>query len=96
MIASQKVTTTAFKLMTLSNTNDDANLDKFDVKNVVGDWDGLIYTFCYTTKDNIVNGFYQTYCIQSWGKSNTVMLMELFKDYNYTITVKKHQLSVEN
>ena len=56
------------------------------------DWDGLIYTFCYTSKDNIVNGFYQEYCIDSWGKSNTLMLMNLFKDYNYNITVRKHEL----
>ena len=58
--------------------------------NVTEDWDGLIYTFCYTSKDNLVNGFYQTYCIDSWGKLNTVMLMELFKDYNYSITVREH------
>ena len=56
------------------------------------DWDGLIYTFCYTSKDNIVNGFYSEYCIDSWGKSNTLMLMNLFKDYNYNITVRKHEL----
>ena len=56
------------------------------------DWDGLIYTFCYTSKDNIVNGFYQEYCIDSWGKSNTLMLMNLFKDCNYNITVRKHEL----
>ena len=56
------------------------------------DWDGLIYTFCYMSKDNIVNGFYQEYCIDSWGKSNTLMLMNLFKDYNYNITVRKHEL----
>ena len=60
--------------------------------NVSTDWDGLIYTFCYTSKDNIVNGFYQQYCIESWGKSNTLMLMNLFKDYNYNITVRKHEL----
>ena len=82
--------------MTLSNTNDDANLDKFDVKNVVGDWDGLIYTFCYRSKEEQCNGYYPTYCIDSWGKTNTVMLMEMFKDYNYNITVRKHQLVVEN
>ena len=58
--------------------------------NVTTDWAGLIYTFCYTSKDNIVNGFYSTYCIESWGKLNTVMLMELFKDYNYSITVREH------
>ena len=58
--------------------------------NPTQDWDGLIYTFCYQSKDNIVNGFYSTYCIESWGKLNTVMLMELFKDYNYSITVREH------
>ena len=60
--------------------------------NVSTDWDGLIYTFCYTSKDNIVNGFYSEYCIESWGKSNTLMLMNLFKDYKYSITVRKHEL----
>ena len=60
--------------------------------NVTEDWDGLIYTFCYTSKDNIVNGFYSEYCIESWGKSNTLMLMNLFKDYKYNITVRKHEL----
>ena len=84
MIASQKVTTT------------DSNNSAFDVTNVLGDWDGLIYTFCYKDKDNLVNGFYPTYCIESWGKSNTVMLMELFKDYDYNITVREHKISVEN
>ena len=84
MIASQKVTTT------------DSNNSAFDVTNVLGDWDGLIYTFCYKDKDNLVNGFYQTYCIESWGKINTVMLMELFKDYDYNITVREHKISVEN
>ena len=84
MIASQKVTTT------------DSNNSAFDVTNVLGDWDGLIYTFCYKDKDNLVNGFYQTYCIESWGKINTVMLMELFKDYDYSITVREHKISVEN
>tara|TARA_Y100001956_G_C4038387_1_gene149488 strand:+ start:62 stop:331 length:270 start_codon:yes stop_codon:yes gene_type:complete len=83
-IASQKVTTT------------DSNKEAFDVKNVLKDWDGLIYTFCYKDKDNLVNGFYQTYCIESWGKINTVMLMELFKDYDYNITVREHTISVEN
>ena len=80
MIASQKVTTT------------DSNNSAFDVTNVLGDWDGLIYTFCYHSKDNIVNGFVQEYCIDSWGKSNTLMLMNLFKDYKYSITVRKHEL----
>ena len=84
MIASQKVTTT------------DSNNNAFDVTNVLKDWDGLIYTFCYKDKDNLVNGFYQTYCIESWGKINTVMLMELFKDYDYNITVREHKISVEN
>ena len=60
--------------------------------NVTEDWDGLIYTFCYHSKDNIVNGFVQEYCIDSWGKSNTLMLMNLFKDYKYSITVRKHEL----
>ena len=82
--------------MTLSNNNDDANLDKFDVNNVLGDWDGLIYTFCYHSKEEQSPGYYPTYCIDSWGKTNTVMLMEMFKDYNYNITVRKHQLVVEN
>ena len=59
---------------------------------VTEDWDGLIYTFCYHSKDNIVNGFVQEYCIDSWGKSNTLMLMNLFKDYKYSITVRKHEL----
>ena len=58
--------------------------------NPTANWDGLIYTFCYTSKDNIVNGFHQTYCIESWGKLNTVMLMELFKDYSYNITCREH------
>ena len=84
MIASQKVTTT------------DSNNNAFDVTNVLKDWDGLIYTFCYKDKDNLVNGFYQTYCIESWGKINTVMLMEFFKDYDYSITVREHKISVEN
>ena len=84
MIASQKVTTT------------DSNNSAFDVTNVLKDWDGLIYTFCYKDKDNLVNGFYQTYCIESWGKINTVMLMEMFKDYDYSITVREHKISVEN
>ena len=60
--------------------------------NVTEDWDGLIYTFCYHSKDNIVNGFVQEYCIDSLGKSNTLMLMNLFKDYKYSITVRKHEL----
>ncbi len=60
--------------------------------NPTGDWDGLIYTFCYTDKDYLANGFHPTYCIESWGKDNTLMLMELFEDYNYNITVRKHVL----
>ena len=84
LIVSPKVTTIAFNLMTQSNNNPTA------------DWDGLIYTFCYKDKDNLVNGFYQTYCIESWGKINTVMLMEMFKDYDYSITVREHKISVEN
>ena len=84
MIASPKVTTT------------DSNKKAFDVNNVLKDWDGLIYTFCYHSKDEQCNGYYPTYCIESWGKTNTVMLMELFKDYNYSITVREHQLVVEN
>ena len=60
--------------------------------NVTTDWDGLIYTFCYHSKDNIVNGFIPEYCIDSWGKDNTLMLMNLFKDYKYSITVRKHEL----
>ena len=64
--------------------------------NPTPNWDGLIYTFCYTSKDNIVNGFLPTYCIDSWGKPNTVMLMELFKDYNYNITVREHDYRPES
>ena len=60
--------------------------------NATTDWDGLIYTFCYHSKDNIVNGFIPEYCIESWGKDNTLMLMNLFKDYKYSITVRKHEL----
>ena len=82
--------------MTLSNNNDDVNLDKFDVNNVTGDWDGLIYTFCWKAHDNIVNGFIPEYCIESWGKKNTVMLMEMFEDYNYNITVREHKLEPTN
>ena len=59
--------------------------------NPTQDWDGLIYTFCYHSKDNIVNGFIPEYCIESWGKDNTLMLMNLFKDYKYSITVRKHE-----
>ena len=67
--------------MTQSNTNP------------TKDWDGLIYTFCYYSKDDLSNGFYPYYCIQSWGKTNTVMLMEMFKDYNYNITVREHKIT---
>ena len=70
----------------------DGQSDKLINNNVTTDWDGLIYTFCYTRKDNIVNGFYQEYCIDSWGKDNTLMLMNMFKDCNYNITVRKHEL----
>ena len=82
--------------MTLSNNNQTPNPDAFDVKNVMNDWDGLIYTFCYTDKDNLVNGFAPTYCIESWGKSNTVMLMELFKDYSYSIQCREHDYNPQN
>ena len=77
-IASQKITTT------------DSNNNPFDVTNVAKDWDGLIYTFCYHSKEEQSNGYYPTYCIDSWGKDNTVMLMEMFKDYNYSITCRPH------
>ena len=77
----------------LSNNNSTPNPDAFDVKNVMGDWDGLIYTFCYHSKEELSNGYYPTYCIESYGKDNTVMLMELFKDYNYNITVKEHTIT---
>ena len=70
----------------------DGQSDKLINNNVTTDWDGLIYTFCYTSKDNIVNGFYSEYCIDSWGKDNTLMLMNMFKDCNYNITVRKHEL----
>ncbi len=70
----------------------DGQSDALIDNNPTANWDGLIYTFCYQSKDNIVNGFYQTYCIDSWGKDNTVMLMKLFEDYNYNITVRKHEL----
>ena len=74
----------------------DGQSDALFNNNPTGDWDGLIYTFCYQSKDNIVNGFIPTYCINSWGKPNTVMLMELFKDYNYTITVREHDYKPES
>ena len=77
----------------LSNNNSTPNPDAFDVKNVMGDWDGLIYTFCYHSKEELSNGYYPTYCIESYGKDNTTMLMELFKDYNYNITVKEHTIT---
>ena len=81
------------------STTTDSNKDAFDVTNTLKDWDGLIYTFCYKCKDSKQHqdkGYYPTYCIESWGKNNTLMLMEMFKDYNYSITVRKHVLSVEN
>jgi len=43
-----------------------------------------------------VNGFAPTYCIESWGKSNTVMLMELFKDYSYSIQCREHDCNPQN
>ena len=77
-IASPKVTTT------------DSNHEAFDVNNVTKDWDGLIYTFCYKSKEEQSNGYYPTYCIDSWGKVNTLMLMEMFEDYSYSIQVREH------
>jgi len=74
------------------NTLTDSNNNEFNVNNVMGDWDGLIYTFCWKAHDNIVNGFIPEYCIESWGKKNTVMLMEMFEDYNYNITCREHKL----
>ena len=64
--------------------------------NPTKDWDGLIYTFCWHSKEEQSNGYYPQYCIDSWGKDNTLMLMEMFKDYNYSITVRKHVFPVEN
>ena len=84
LIVSPKVTTIALNLMT-QNDNNPTN-----------DWDGLIYTFCYRDKDNLVNGFAPTYCIESWGKSNTVMLMEMFKDYSYSIQCREHDYIPQN
>ena len=78
------------------NTLTDSNNNEFDVTNVMKDWDGLIYTFCWKAHDNIVNGFIPEYCIESWGKKNTIMLMEMFEDYNYNITVRKHKLEPTN
>ncbi len=78
------------------NTLTDSNNNEFDVTNVMKDWDGLIYTFCWKAHDNIVNGFIPEYCIESWGKKNTVMLMEMFEDYNYNITVREHKLEPTN
>ena len=77
-IASPKVTTT------------DSNHEAFDVNNTTKDWDGLIYTFCYKSKEEQSNGYYPTYCIDSWGKVNTLMLMEMFEDYSYSIQVREH------
>ena len=76
--------------MTQSINNQTPNHDDFDVTNPLKDWDGVIYTFCYHSKEELSNGFYPTYCIESWGKDNTVMLMEMFKDYNYNIQCRKH------
>ena len=76
--------------MTQSINNQTPNHDDFDVTNTLKDWDGLIYTFCYHSKEELSNGYYPTYCIESWGKDNTVMLMEMFKDYNYNIQCRKH------
>ena len=78
------------------NTLTDSNNNEFDVTNVMKDWDGLIYTFCWKAHDNIVNGFIPEYCIESWGKKNTIMLMEMFEDYNYNITVREHKLEPTN
>ena len=64
--------------------------------NPTADWDGLIYTFCYRSKDEECNGYYPTYCIESWGKTNTVMLMEMFEDYNYSITCREHDYIPQN
>ena len=75
--------------MTQSNTNPTKNEDAFHTSSTVN-WDCLIYTLCYRDKDNLVNGFAPTYCIESWGKSNTVMLMEMFKDYSYSIQCREH------
>ena len=82
--------------MGLTNNNSTPNHDDFDVKNVMNDWDGLIYTFCYHSKEELSNGYYPTYCIESWGKINTVMLMELFKDYNYSIQCREHDYKPQN
>ena len=82
--------------MGLTNNNSTPNHDDFDVTNVMKDWDGLIYTFCYHSKEELSNGYYPTYCIESWGKSNTVMLMELFKDYNYSIQCREHDYNPQN
>ncbi len=78
------------------NTLTDSNNNEFDVTNVMKDWDGLIYTFCWKAHDNIVNGFIPEYCIESWGKKNTVMLMEMFEDYNYNITCREHKLEPQS
>ena len=72
----------------LSSKSD--NVNEFNVNNVMGDWDGLIYTFCWKAHDNIVNGFIPEYCIESWGKKNTVMLMEMFEDCSYSIQCREH------
>jgi len=58
--------------------------------NAIVDWDGLIYTFCWKCDDKIDNGFTPTYCIDSWGKKNTLMLMEMYKDCSYSIQCREH------
>ena len=78
-----------------SNKNANASCHQTNT-NPTKDWDGLIYTFCYHSKEEQSNGYYPQYCIDSWGKDNTLMLMEMFKDYNYSITVRKHVFPVEN
>ena len=78
--------------MTLSNNESEVCSNR-SFNNPTGDWDGLIYTFCYTDKEHLVNGFHPEYCIESWGKDNTLMLMELFEDYNYNITVREHTIT---
>ena len=83
-IASQKITTT------------DSNPDPFDVTNVTKDWDGLIYTFCWHSKEEQSPGYYPHYCIESWGKDNTLMLMEMFKDCNYSIQCRPHDYNPQN
>ena len=78
-----------------TNTKSD-NHPSDSYHNPTADWDGLIYTFCWHSKEEQSNGYYPQYCIDSWGKDNTLMLMEMYKDYNYSITVRKHVFPVEN